>query len=110
MTDQKLNDVSQSGVREGTDLQKGEMLEIFSKDSVFVTHFYFTPMGRNVRLAAVERSPDDPEVMRCKCSMVMSIEAFLGLCQLGDHVKSQLINMQKPTGIDTNEGEGQKWG
>lgn len=107
MTDQK-NGTPQ--VRQGAGLEHGEMLEIFSKDSLYVTHFYITPMGPNVRLAAVERCPEVQDVMKCKTAMVMTISALLALGDLITHVKTQMIERQKPTTIDSDKEDGQKWG
>lgn len=107
MTDQN-NGVPQ--VREGKALEDGEIMEVFSKDSLFVTHFYLTPMGPNVRLAAVEKCPDKENVMKCKCAMVMTVGSFLALGDLIGHVKTQMLEKQKPTTIDSDEEKGKKWG
>ena len=111
MTDQKKsesNGVPQ--VREGKALEDGEIMELFSKDSLFVTHFYVTSMGPNVRLSAIEKCPDRDNIMKCKCAMVMTVGSLLALGDLIGHVKTQMLEKQKPTMINTIEEEGQKWG
>lgn len=110
MTDDvKVQQNGVSQIREGNILEDGEVIEIFSKDSLFVTHFYITPMGPNVRLAAVERCPDKSNIMKCKSAMVMTVGSLLALGDLINHVKTQMIEKQPRVTIDSDEEKGPKW-